>query len=154
MQFPCSICIEPKNFLGFGNECAQTALHLAVESGKGEFVNSLLQYMRPEDYLTLESIDKAYSAFHLACVKGNKEVVELLYAKEPIFLSQLTGCKDTSLHLAVSSGSAETVEFLLEKLSLEQVNTLDGFKKNSFTASRCEWEYRSSGVFFKIRFKF
>ena len=127
-SFDLNMRIEPKKFLGFENELGQTALHLAVESGESEFVNSLLDYMRPKDLSILESNNRCYSAFHLACVKGNKEMAELLYVTQPSLLSQLTGWKYTSLHLAVSSGSVEIVELLLEKLSPEQVNTPNRFK--------------------------
>ena len=112
----------PKKFLGFDNLLWESLLFTAIESGGGEFVDSLLQHMRPKDYLAPEPGNRGLSAFQVACLKGNKKAVEVLYAKEPKFLSLSPEKYSTSLYMAVASGNAEVVEFLLERLSKEKVD--------------------------------
>ncbi|KAG0246815.1 hypothetical protein BGX31_008058 [Mortierella sp. GBA43] len=64
------------------------------------------------DTLIMDS--RGYTPLHMACLKANMELVEILQAHTPIDVqSIIDGC--TPLQLACQSGAAAVVEFLLKK---------------------------------------
>ncbi|XP_047953207.1 26S proteasome non-ATPase regulatory subunit 10-like [Salvia hispanica] len=104
---------DEREFLKICDECSEfstgrTVLHHAAAIGHYEICKFLIHnvkvYVNPMDY-------KSLTPLHLAVLKGNRELIELLLVKRAhIEAESLDG---TPLQVAVSCGNAEAVKCLL-----------------------------------------
>jgi len=76
-----------------------------------EVVKCLLQTGRVDALMT---DSRGYTPLHMACLRGNLEMVQMLEAHTPIDMQSVID-GSTPLQLACQSGSMAVVEFLLEK---------------------------------------
>lgn len=94
------------------NCSAQTALHVAVETGKSNyFVKKLLEYPMPDEALLSQS--GVGTALHIAAVVGNREAARILVNKNPDLL-YITNKRDKlPVHLAALVGHKDTLVYLI-----------------------------------------
>lgn len=100
-----------------------TPLHLAAKSGYIDICKMLVLKMHRED--VLGGVDYyGYTAFHLASVSERNALSILeLFCNHFKFSELLAQSKDgnTALHLAINHGTLEVIDFLLARMTAEQI---------------------------------
>ena len=95
---------------------SNTALHIAVAAGDVSVIKRILKAI-PD--AILEKNDNKQTPLHLACQKGNLEIVKVLLEnseyKPKKILFKKDDNHDTALHLACKEGHDDTVTWLLEQ---------------------------------------
>lgn len=99
-------------------------LHWTIFYGFMKGVELLLQKMSPEGISQVDEHGK--SASHMAAAVGRVDILQMLLQREPNLLHALDKRFMTILHSAVESDRKEVVEFLLSKMSQEDIGAVNG----------------------------
>ncbi|XP_073154445.1 uncharacterized protein [Henckelia pumila] len=105
---------KDKNAIKAGiNGYSETALHLAVETGKSNyFVRKLLEYPMPDEAILSKNC-MGDTALHFAAMAGNKEAAMLLVNKNPDLLYITNKKNRLPIHLAASNNQKDTLTYLI-----------------------------------------
>ncbi|XP_073033544.1 uncharacterized protein [Primulina eburnea] len=106
------------------NIYSQTALHVAVETGKSkDFVRKLLEYrpMPNEAMLSRDSLGD--TALHTAALAGNKEAAILLVKEKPDLLYITNGSNMLPIHCAARNNQKDTLMYLISVSEKEVQNS-------------------------------
>ncbi|KAI3865152.1 hypothetical protein MKX03_029239 [Papaver bracteatum] len=93
---------------------SETALHIAADHTKWEFVENLVGLLPPKA-LEQQDIKYGYTAVHTAAMEGNTRVVKLMVQKNPCLTKIQDNYGRIPLHTAVkfvSEGQKEVVQYL------------------------------------------
>ncbi|KZV17518.1 hypothetical protein F511_38353 [Dorcoceras hygrometricum] len=94
------------------NDSCETALHVAVETGKSNyFVRQLLESMSKEAMFSKTS--SGSTALHVAATAGNKEAAMLLVNKNPDLLYDKNNKHMLPIHLAARNSHKPTLMYLI-----------------------------------------
>ena len=99
------------------NPRALSALHLASAHGHQEIVKLLIS--KVGSHLCLLKDKDGRLAIHIAAMKGKTDILEELIKGCPESARELTCQNESIFHLVVQFNSFGTVEFLLEKLEID-----------------------------------
>ena len=92
----------------------KTLLHLASEKTNAE-LQQVIQMLLSRDCDVNAKDSQKKTPLHIACMKGNKEVVRMLLEKNALPDEQMLRFRATPLHLAVFDGNTDIVRLLLAK---------------------------------------
>ncbi|XP_073278596.1 uncharacterized protein, partial [Primulina huaijiensis] len=105
------------------NDSSETALHVAVETGKSnDFVRKLLECLTPNEAL-LSKDSSGDTALHTAALAGNKEAAILLVNKKPDLLYITNDKNMLPIHLAARSSQKDTLMYLISVSKKEVQNS-------------------------------
>ncbi|XP_073156783.1 uncharacterized protein [Henckelia pumila] len=94
------------------NDSSETALHVAVETGKSNhFVRELLEYPMPDEAILSKS--RGNTALHVAAMAGNKEAAMMLVNKNPDLLYITNESNMLPIHLAARNSHKDTLMYLI-----------------------------------------
>lgn len=95
------------------NKYSETALHVAVETGKSNyFVRKLLEYPRSDEAIISKN-SSGDTALHFAAMAGNKEAAILLVNKNPDLLYITNKKNRLPIHLAARNSQKDTLMYLI-----------------------------------------
>ncbi|XP_073033542.1 uncharacterized protein [Primulina eburnea] len=105
------------------NDSSETALHVAVETGKSnDFVRKLLEYPMPNEAM-LSKDSTGDTALHTAALAGNKEAAILLVNKKPDLLYITNDNNLLPIHLAGRNSHKDTLTYLISVSKKEVQNS-------------------------------
>lgn len=95
------------------NKYSETALQVAVETGKSNyFVRNLLEYPMPDEAIISKN-SSGDTALHFAAMAGNKEAAVLLVNKNPDLLYITNKKNRLPIHLAARNSQKDTLIYLI-----------------------------------------
>ncbi|XP_073034914.1 uncharacterized protein [Primulina eburnea] len=105
------------------NDSSETALHVAVETGKSnDFVRKLLEYSTPNEAI-LSKASSGNTALHTAALAGNKEAAILLVNKKTDLLYIKNNNNMLPIHLAARNSHKDTLMYLISVSKKEVQNS-------------------------------
>ncbi|MFS8004531.1 putative ankyrin repeat-containing domain, PGG domain, ankyrin repeat-containing domain superfamily [Helianthus anomalus] len=106
---------ELKELLSKTNQSGETALYVAAEYGRVDFVREMMKYYDLE--AAGIKAKNGFDAFHIAAKQGDLEVLKVLMESQSELSLTFDQTNTTALHTACEQGHIEVVKFLLEKNS-------------------------------------
>ncbi|XP_075497769.1 uncharacterized protein LOC142535003 [Primulina tabacum] len=105
------------------NDSSETALHVAVETGKSnDFLRKLLEYPMPNEAM-LSKDSTGDTALHTAALAGNKEAAILLVNKKIDLLYITNNNNMLPIHLAARNSQKDTLMYLISVSKKEVQNS-------------------------------
>ena len=121
--------------LGLPNYNGETALHIAVEKDSKAFIENLLKESKSKNK-DLSFIDKGNkdgdTAMHIACRRGDNQVVTTLMEFHPYFESKNQN-EQTFLHILAEQGHIELFKLIIANVSYS--NCYDANKKSPLASA-------------------
>lgn len=106
------IADDPKSLIAKITIASETALHIAVSTGKNlDFVEKLVRRMSPEELALTDQ--NGETALSMAAIVGNTEAAELLVSKNPD-LPNIASKSGFPLHWAAQYGQKPMLLYLLD----------------------------------------